>query len=152
MLLRSRKIRLAKRKNSCAILCWPILFTKQNILSIRLVQMSRSKQLPLGVRFNQQATDPSTCLFCLLGCCKICSLRSHTLKYAPSFSNSAPTTKQNILRIHLPDSRKISRSKQLVGLGRFELPTSPLSGVRSNQLSYRPKISHINQTKHPTRA
>jgi hypothetical protein len=27
---------------------------------------------------------------------------------------------------------------QMVGLGRFELPTSPLSGVRSNQLSYRP--------------
>ena len=26
----------------------------------------------------------------------------------------------------------------LVGLGRFELPASPLSGVRSNQLSYRP--------------
>ena len=29
--------------------------------------------------------------------------------------------------------------RELVGLGRFELPTSPLSGVRSNQLSYRPK-------------
>src|SRR5215467_14460058 len=29
-------------------------------------------------------------------------------------------------------------SQKLVGLGRFELPTSPLSGVRSNQLSYRP--------------
>ena len=28
----------------------------------------------------------------------------------------------------------------LVGLGRFELPTSPLSGVRSNQLSYRPTL------------
>ena len=28
--------------------------------------------------------------------------------------------------------------KSLVGLGRSELPTSPLSGVRSNQLSYRP--------------
>ncbi len=28
--------------------------------------------------------------------------------------------------------------QNLVGLGRFELPTSPLSGVRSNQLSYRP--------------
>src|SRR5690606_1257175 len=27
---------------------------------------------------------------------------------------------------------------QVVGLGRVELPTSPLSGVRSNQLSYRP--------------
>ena len=30
---------------------------------------------------------------------------------------------------------------ELVGLGRVELPTSPLSGVRSNQLSYRPKPS-----------
>ena len=28
----------------------------------------------------------------------------------------------------------------MVGLGRFELPTSPLSGVRSNQLSYRPNV------------
>ena len=28
--------------------------------------------------------------------------------------------------------------RKMVGLGRFELPTSPLSGVRSNQLSYRP--------------
>ena len=27
----------------------------------------------------------------------------------------------------------------MVGLGRIELPTSPLSGVRSSQLSYRPK-------------
>jgi hypothetical protein len=27
---------------------------------------------------------------------------------------------------------------EMVGLGRFELPTSPLSGVRSNRLSYRP--------------
>ena len=26
---------------------------------------------------------------------------------------------------------------KMVGLGRVELPTSPLSGVRSNQLSYR---------------
>ena len=30
-------------------------------------------------------------------------------------------------------------SLEMVGLGRFELPTSPLSGVRSNQLSYRPE-------------
>ena len=28
---------------------------------------------------------------------------------------------------------------ELVGLGGFEPPTSPLSGVRSNQLSYRPE-------------
>ena len=30
------------------------------------------------------------------------------------------------------------KGTNLVGLGRLELPTSPLSGVRSNQLSYRP--------------
>lgn len=28
----------------------------------------------------------------------------------------------------------------MVGLGGFEPPTSPLSGVRSNQLSYRPNL------------
>ena len=30
----------------------------------------------------------------------------------------------------------------LVGLGRLELPTSRLSGVRSNHLSYRPKSDY----------
>ena len=34
---------------------------------------------------------------------------------------------------------KIGNLNSLVGLGRIELPTSRLSGVRSNQLSYRPK-------------
>jgi hypothetical protein len=32
----------------------------------------------------------------------------------------------------------------MVGLGRFELPTSPLSGVRSNQLSYRPVLERCH--------
>src|SRR5277367_5866162 len=32
----------------------------------------------------------------------------------------------------------------MVGLGRVELPTSPLSGVRSSQLSYRPIFRHIS--------
>ena len=36
--------------------------------------------------------------------------------------------------------------QQLVGLGRFELPTSPLSGVRSNQLSYRPNRLTLSLT------
>ena len=31
--------------------------------------------------------------------------------------------------------------QRLVGLGGFEPPTSPLSGVRSNQLSYRPNLT-----------
>ena len=33
------------------------------------------------------------------------------------------------------------RNAHLVGLGGFEPPTSPLSGVRSNQLSYRPLLT-----------
>ena len=33
-------------------------------------------------------------------------------------------------------------TQKMVGLGGFEPPTSPLSGVRSNQLSYRPLISN----------
>ena len=33
-----------------------------------------------------------------------------------------------------------ARRSPLVGLGRVELPTSPLSGVRSNHLSYRPML------------
>ncbi len=33
----------------------------------------------------------------------------------------------------------INIKKKLVGLGRLELPTSRLSGVRSNHLSYRPQ-------------
>ena len=32
-----------------------------------------------------------------------------------------------------------SKMREMVGLGRFELPTSRLSSARSNQLSYRPK-------------
>ena len=32
----------------------------------------------------------------------------------------------------------------MVGLGGFEPPTSPLSGVRSNQLSYRPRYLSIS--------
>jgi hypothetical protein len=32
----------------------------------------------------------------------------------------------------------------MVGLGRLELPTSPLSGVRSNHLSYRPALTRFS--------
>ena len=40
---------------------------------------------------------------------------------------------------------KFFELEEVVGLGRFELPTSPLSGVRSNQLSYRPVVTDIKQ-------
>jgi hypothetical protein len=37
--------------------------------------------------------------------------------------------------------------KPVVGLGGFEPPTSRLSGVRSNQLSYRPSFKPLKQKK-----
>ena len=39
---------------------------------------------------------------------------------------------------YTPSAYSENRARNMVGLGGFELPTSPLSGVRSNQLSYRP--------------
>jgi hypothetical protein len=36
-----------------------------------------------------------------------------------------------------------SRERRLVGLGRFELPTSRLSSARSNQLSYKPQALKV---------
>src|SRR5690606_32708646 len=39
----------------------------------------------------------------------------------------------------------------LVGLGRFELPTSRLSSARSNQLSYRPESRIIHEKKEKRR-
>ena len=44
-------------------------------------------------------------------------------------------------------------SRRLVGLGRVELPTSRLSGVRSNHLSYRPEADariSANGSRHPS--
>ncbi len=59
------------------------------------------------------------------------------LSYGPWFSCKQRVQSHKILAFIL---LKACRSRlRLVGLGRFELPTSPLSGVRSNQLSYRPK-------------
>jgi hypothetical protein len=37
---------------------------------------------------------------------------------------------------------------KMVGLGRFELPTSRLSGVRSNQLSYRPLGPYLRSLRY----
>ena len=43
---------------------------------------------------------------------------------------------------------------KMVGLGRLERPTSPLSGVRSNHLSYRPEASPpaISRPRHGAKA
>ena len=37
----------------------------------------------------------------------------------------------------------------MVGLGGFEPPTSPLSGVRSDQLSYRPEVDRVRNRATP---
>ena len=39
----------------------------------------------------------------------------------------------------------------MVGLGGLEPPTSPLSGVRSNQLSYRPQRAGVRSARRGTR-
>ena len=61
-----------------------------------------------------------------------------------SYSPSVPRASQPLLvgapfpGSTLPANAPMLRIGLLVGLGRFELPTSRLSGGRSNQLSYRP--------------
>ena len=55
------------------------------------------------------------------------------LSYSPFSSVGQSTDRSG----HPGSSR---HCRQMVGLGRFELPTSRLSGVRSNQLSYRPVL------------
>ena len=41
-------------------------------------------------------------------------------------------------------SRILAMEAAVVGLGGLEPPTSPLSGVRSNQLSYRPNAYQLD--------
>lgn len=66
--------------------------------------------------------------------------QKHTKKY----------TKQNLEQKHTPIktvTQPRTRTEAMVGLGRFELPTSRLSGVHSHQLSYRPIPASSPTTK-----
>ena len=60
------------------------------------------------------------------------------LSYGPRTSQLRQLTST---RLGTVEARRLSPAPrvEVVGLGGFEPPTSPLSGVRSNQLSYRPK-------------
>ena len=79
------------------------------------------------------------------------------LSYGPRFVLCARYAGQRLLRTTLVNLRAVWR---LVGLDGFEPSTSPLSGVRSNQLSYRPSqrtswdaaYGHNTLQGHPTRA
>src|SRR5262249_38155388 len=59
-----------------------------------------------------------------------------------SYRTAPPRAKINSSRRLTSEISNLrSEISKLVGLGRVELPTSRLSGVRSNQLSYRPPRS-----------
>jgi hypothetical protein len=62
--------------------------------------------------------------------------------------------KQALSQLSYGPSRRLAprTPTTLVGLGRFELPTSPLSGVRSNQLSYRPDVGCVSPAPGQARA
>src|SRR5689334_3723039 len=64
-------------------------------------------------------------------------------------SQRLPTTERLMTSNSQPKIGNQKSKMPLVGLGRVELPTSRLSGVRSNQLSYRPLVSfalNVRQT------
>ena len=73
-------------------------------------------------------------------------LNPRPLGYEPNELPDCSTPRQSQHVPALPTTERFKTSnrqseiekKPLVGLGRVELPTSRLSGVRSNQLSYRP--------------
>ena len=48
-------------------------------------------------------------------------------------------------RLAKPVLSQLSYGPGLVGLGGLEPPTSPLSGVRSNRLSYRPALGSLDK-------
>src|SRR2546428_870 len=79
-------------------------------------------------------------------------LNPRPLGYEPNELPDCSTPRQSPLQTQIPIMQRpeitipnpqseINNPKSLVGLGRVELPTSRLSGVRSNQLSYRPQVS-----------
>src|SRR5215470_3887201 len=80
--------------------------------------------------------------------CKLKWLRGRDLNprplgYEPNELPDCSTPRQSQLSLDQPGitsnpSSNLISDICLVGLGRVELPTSRLSGVRSNQLSYRP--------------
>jgi hypothetical protein len=72
----------------------------------------------------------------------------HTVTSRCTMSNLLQTGGRRPLKLFFPPSpaRPCWRRQRLVGLGRLERPTSRLSGVRSNQLSYRPGPEDQRQT------
>ena len=68
---------------------------------------------------------------------KLAKLALSQLSYGPIAGTTA--RKGSEVRIKFSSPGQVLERKELVGLGRLERPTSRLSGVRSNHLSYRPE-------------
>jgi hypothetical protein len=63
----------------------------------------------------------------------------YQLSYGPNAAPSALRRASPVAGIAcMPNPAKLAGRNRMVGPGRLELPTSRLSGVRSNQLSYGP--------------
>jgi hypothetical protein len=67
----------------------------------------------------------------------------------PGLNRQPPACKADALPIELPPRSRLETT--MVGLGRVELPTSPLSGARSSQLSYRPSRRRCRRRDCPSR-
>ena len=115
-----------------------------SFLSIAL--NSRPARLPFGPGYTAAGTRDSlpygSCITCVVMPVKYSIVKDQT---SPAFTEDAENHLQKrFLSTTFGFSLDSNRHRRwfvfLVGLGRFELPTSPLSGVRSNQLSYRPKV------------
>ena len=80
---------------------------------------------------SQLSYSPKYSLYCLnKSACQVCEDRGEVQGSVHPYTTRVSTM----------------RFAKLVGLGGFEPPTSPLSGVRSNQLSYRPFLRAFTQT------
>ena len=67
----------------------------------------------------------------------------------PTRRAKAPLRRDSLFALPGSPSHSLQSRRRLVGLGRFELPTSRLSSARSNQLSYRPfkRVSVMKKEK-----
>jgi hypothetical protein len=73
----------------------------------------------------------------------VCALSFHMPLLAQPGGASRDRTDDPLLAKQVLSQLSYGPVTKMVGLGGLEPPTSPLSGVRSNHLSYRPRPDHV---------
>ena len=86
--------------------------------------------------FKQRTRDPGGAGRDRTDDLKLAKLPLSQLSYGPYQDTTYSTIIRKTGRLEI--NLKLQAQQKMVGLGRLELPTSRLSGVRSNHLSYRP--------------